>query len=83
MRHQRDLVFDVYLTSLYPDGYRKDTTVLAKEKGIGTVDAVAEFVVEEGRVVGFGLSGFVGQVTERARTHEGVRDRAEVWFDGV
>jgi len=83
MRHQDDLVFDLYLTSLYPDGYGKDTMPFAKEKGIGTVDAVAEFVVEEGRVVGFGLSGFVGQVTERARTYEGVRDQAEVWFDRV
>ncbi|KAF8132810.1 beta-lactamase/transpeptidase-like protein [Boletus edulis] len=83
MRHQHDLVFDVYLTSLYPNGYGKDTTPFAKERGIGTADGVAEFVVEEGRVVGFGLSGFVGQVTERARTYEGVRDRAEVWFDRV
>ncbi|KAF8132830.1 beta-lactamase/transpeptidase-like protein [Boletus edulis] len=84
MRHQHDLVFDVYLTSLYPNGYGKDTTPFASnEGGVGTADGVAEFVVEEGRVVGIGLSGFVGQVTERARTYEGVRDRAEVWFDRV
>ncbi|KAF8436227.1 beta-lactamase/transpeptidase-like protein [Boletus edulis BED1] len=84
MRHQHDLVFDVYLTSLYPNGYGKDTTPFAtKEGGVWTANGVAEFVVEEGRVVGFGLAGLVGHVTERARTYEGVRDRAEVWFDRV
>ena len=39
--------------------------------------------MEDGELVGLGMSGFVGQLTERVRTYEGVRNRAEVWFDRV
>ena len=82
MRHQHGFIFDLYPTTLYPSGYGKDATPFETAE-IGTADAVVEFVVEDGEVVGFGVSGFVGQLTERARTYEGVRDRAEVWFDRV
>ena len=62
--------FDVYLTSLYPDGYGKDTTPF-EPREVGSTEQVAELVVENERVVGFGVSGFVG------------RNRAEAWFDKV
>ena len=80
MRHRQGLIFDFYLAALYPNGYGKDTTPFMRENG---VEGGIEFVVEDGEVVGFGVSGLVGRLTERARTYESVRDRAEVWFDRV
>ncbi|KAG8221711.1 beta-lactamase/transpeptidase-like protein [Butyriboletus roseoflavus] len=82
MRHQQGSVFQIHLTSLYPNGYGKDTTPF-ETRGVGPAEGLAEFVVEDGKVVGFGMSGLVDQLTERARTHESVQDRAEVWFDKV
>ncbi|KAI9567885.1 beta-lactamase/transpeptidase-like protein [Boletus coccyginus] len=82
MRHQGGSIFGIYFTSLYPNGYGKDKTPF-EIRGVGTPDGLAEFVIEDGGVVGFGISGTVGRVTERERTHESVRDRAEVWFDRV
>ncbi|KAG1877405.1 beta-lactamase/transpeptidase-like protein [Suillus subluteus] len=64
------------------EGYGRDTTPFETSE-IGSSEATAEFVVEDGKVVGFGLVGLVGQVTERERTHTTVKDRAEVWFDKV
>lgn len=81
MRHQQGFVFGFYFATLYPSGYGKDATPFETWE-LGT-DGVAEFVVEDGEVVGFGLSGFVGQLTERARTSNELRDQAEVWFDKV
>jgi hypothetical protein len=80
--HQSGNTFNVQYTSLYPEGYGRDTTPFETAE-IGTSEATAEFVVEDGKVVGFGLVGLVGQLTERERTHTTVKDRAEVWFDKV
>lgn len=82
MRHQEGSIFQIYLTSLYPNGYGKDTTPFETSE-VGTTEGLAEFVVEDDKVVGFGISGLVGQLTEQARKHETVQDRAEVWFDKV
>ncbi|KAH0826361.1 hypothetical protein J3R83DRAFT_5323 [Lanmaoa asiatica] len=82
MRHEQGSIFNIHFTSLYPNGYGKDTTPF-ETREIGPTEGLAEFVVEDGKVVGFGMSGLVGRVTERARKYEGVRDRAEVWFDKV
>lgn len=82
MRHEQGSIFQIYLTSLYPNGYGKDTTPF-ETREIGTTEGLAEFVFEDGEVVGFGISGLVGQLTERARQYETVQDRAEVWFDKV
>ena len=81
MRHRQGLTFDFYTAILYPNGYGKDTTPFMWEDV--EVEGGAEFVVEDGEVVGFGVSSSVGQLTERARTYQSVRDRAEVWFDRV
>lgn len=78
--HQSGNTFLVQYTSLFPGGYGRDSTAFETAE-IGTSQATAEFVVEDGKVVGFGLVGLVGQVTERERTHTTVKDRAEVWFD--
>ncbi|KAG1735692.1 beta-lactamase/transpeptidase-like protein [Suillus paluster] len=80
--HQSGNTFSVQYTSLFPEGYGRDSTPFETAE-IGTSQATAEFVVEDGKVVGFGLVGLVGQLTERERTHTTVKDRAEVWFDKV
>src|SRR6267154_4454668 len=78
--HQSGNKFLVQWTSLFPEGYGRDITPFETAE-IGTSDATAEFVVEDGKVVGFGLVGLVGQLTERERTHATVKDRVDVWFD--
>ncbi|KAG2033655.1 beta-lactamase/transpeptidase-like protein [Suillus americanus] len=80
--HRSGNTFVVQYTSLFPEGYGRDRTPFETAE-IGTSEATAEFVVEDGKVVGFGLVGLVGQVTERERAHTTVKDRAEVWFDKV
>jgi hypothetical protein len=67
---------------LFPEGYGRDTSPFAFWEGVD--EAYAEFVVNEmGVVVGFGIFGLVGEVTERERTGVTVQDRAEVWFSRV
>ncbi|KAG1877404.1 beta-lactamase/transpeptidase-like protein [Suillus subluteus] len=80
--HRSGNTFVVQCISLFPEGYGRDTTPF-ETSVMGSSDATAEFVVEDGKVVGFGFVGLVGQVTERERTHTTVKDRAEVWFDKV
>ena len=82
LRHQEGSIFGIYTTSLYPNGYGKDTTPF-ETGGVDMPAGFAEFMIEDGYVVGFGVSGLVGRVTERARKYKSVRDRAEVWFDRV
>ncbi|KAF9230287.1 beta-lactamase/transpeptidase-like protein [Melanogaster broomeanus] len=65
-----------------PHGYGKDVTPF--ETGdIERAEATVEFVIEDGQVVGFGLSGMHGWLWERARISHSVQDRAEAWFDRV
>ncbi|KAG1768064.1 beta-lactamase transpeptidase-like protein [Suillus placidus] len=80
--HLAGNTFVVQCTSLFPEGHGRDSTPFETAE-IGTSEATAEFVVEDGKVVGFGLVGLVGQLTERQRTHTTAKDRAEVWFDKV
>lgn len=82
LRHQQGPIFGIYFTSLYPNGYGKDATPF-ETANLGVLRGLAEFVTEDDKVVGFGMSGLVGEPTERARQYETVRDRAEVWFDKV
>ena len=80
--HQSGNKFEVQFTSLFPEGYGRDSTPFETAE-IGTSQATAEFVVEDGKVVGFGFFGLVDQLTERERTYTTVKDRAEAWFDKV
>ncbi|KAG1859372.1 beta-lactamase/transpeptidase-like protein [Suillus subalutaceus] len=80
--HRSGNTFVVHPTSLFPEGYGRDTTPFETSE-IGSSEATAEFVVEDGKVVGFGLVGLVGQPTKRERTYTTVKDQAEVWFDKV
>ncbi|KAI6044606.1 beta-lactamase/transpeptidase-like protein [Pisolithus marmoratus] len=81
VRHVQGTTFNLYMTSLFPKGYGKDSTPFETE--IGTSTATAEFVFGDGKVIGFGVSGLVGRQTERARLGASVWERAEVWFDRV
>jgi hypothetical protein len=80
--HQSGNKFLVQLTSLFPEGYGRDNTPFETAE-IGTLEAPAEFVVEDGKVIGFGVFGLVGQLTEQERTQTTVKGRADVWFDKV
>lgn len=80
--HQSGNKFLVLVTSLFPEGYGRDSTPFETAE-IGTSEATAEFVVEDGKVVGFGLFGLVGELTRRERAYTTVKDRAEAWFDKV
>ncbi|KIJ11027.1 hypothetical protein PAXINDRAFT_177403 [Paxillus involutus ATCC 200175] len=82
LRYQQGSIFEIDFTSLFPNGYGKDTTPFETGES-GTAEGTAEFVIEDGEVVGFGISGLVGRLTERGRIYQNVRDRAEVWFDRV
>ncbi|KAI6135848.1 beta-lactamase/transpeptidase-like protein [Pisolithus thermaeus] len=82
VRHAQGTTFNLYVTSLFPKGYGKDSTPFETAE-IGTSTVTAEFVVEDGKVIGFGVSGLVGRQTERARLGATVQERAEVWFDRV
>jgi hypothetical protein len=69
--------FIAQMTELFTQGFGVDKTPF--ESGIGR--DLAEFVVEDGRVLGLGLFGVVGDLTERRGNT--VQARAEVWFDKI
>ncbi|KAG2141566.1 beta-lactamase/transpeptidase-like protein [Suillus cothurnatus] len=77
--HLSGNTFVVRFASLFPEGYGRDRTPFETT----FAEVTAEFVVEDGKVVGFGWVGLVEQLTERERTHTTVKDRADVWFDKV
>ncbi|KAF9232374.1 beta-lactamase/transpeptidase-like protein [Melanogaster broomeanus] len=82
MRYQQGSIFSIDFTTLFPHGYGKDVTPF--ETGhIEKAEATVEFVIEDGQVVGFGLTGMHGWLWERARISHSVQDRAEAWFDRV
>ncbi|TDL17828.1 beta-lactamase/transpeptidase-like protein [Rickenella mellea] len=63
---------------LYPEGYGADKTPFADTYGLGdNYIAVAQFVVQHGKVVGFGI------FQDIRTTVIGVRKYAEVWFDKI
>jgi hypothetical protein len=69
--------FSVEPTVLFTEGYGADKTPFQ----IFEAGAPAEFVVENGRVLGLGVFGSVGDLTKsRGNTVQG---RSEVWFDKI
>lgn len=84
IRHKEGNVFALSGTYLFPHGYGKDASPFeAWEEG--TVDATAEFVVEEiadggAKVVGVGLRGLVGETTNRERIGGTIQEIAEVYW---
>ncbi|KZT23833.1 beta-lactamase/transpeptidase-like protein [Neolentinus lepideus HHB14362 ss-1] len=80
--HRRDNEFELIFTALFPKGYGPDLTPFeTTETGEG--QGRAEFVVENGKVIGFGLFGLIGEETERDRLGGSVQQRAEAWFTRV
>ena len=67
-------------TTLFPEGYGKDQTPFETFESSESVPP-AEFVLENGRVVGVGVFGFPGDLT--GRRPKTVQGQAEVWFDKV
>ena len=78
--HKYANVFDVHGTFLFANGYGKDKTPF-EVVNIMESAATAEFWVEDGRVRGFALNGYIGETTEQQRCGGTVEDRAEIWFE--
>lgn len=82
LRRTGNATFSFIGAELFPKGYGRDKSPFAFYEEVD--DARVEFVLDNsGSVVGFGIFGLVGEVTERERTGATVQDRAEVWFSSV
>jgi len=87
--HQSENKFWVQGSFLFPHGYGADASSFEEEYRIpGGEESnwgwFAEFVVEDGRAIGFGFTGTVGSgITKRQKTEEGVKETADVWFEKV
>ena len=62
--------------SIYPQGYGKNTTAFSTLVPIAT----AEFVVENGKVVGFGWDNIIDEGHGGVRRSGSVEETSEVWF---
>jgi hypothetical protein len=71
-------------TTLFPKGYGNDRSPfeLAGDED-AQQGATVRFVVEDGKVKGMGVTGLVGEITERERTAKSVEEGSEVWFTRV
>jgi hypothetical protein len=71
---------NIQMTTLFTDGFGADKTPFETfENGEG--EGEAEFVVEDGRVLGLGVFGIPGDLTKRRGNT--VQARAEAWFDKI
>ena len=82
MRYLGENVFGVYMTSLFPNGYGKDSTPF-EVTDAGMSPITAEFVVDNGKVSGFGMTTGMERQRGCARLGMTIKDSAEVWFDKV
>lgn len=82
LEHKDGDAFYLHGTFLFPHGYGKDTSPFETEETEETI-ASAEFWVENGKVKGLALNGFVGEMTERKRLGGSIADTAEVWLEKV
>ena len=81
--HRSENVFAFHGTFLFPNGYGKDTSPFQVELTDASDDTTAriEFVVEDGKVKGFAMNGFIDETPEMRRgTGENIAETAEVWF---
>ena len=73
--------FSMVFTYLFPHGYGKNKSAFELDE-MGEFSGDAQFVVEMGKVVGFGMNNSdVSEVTERQRRGGGVKEMAGVWFE--
>lgn len=78
--HHQGNEFELVFTALFPKGYGPDSTPFeTTETGEG--QGQAQFVIDEGKIMGFALTGLVGESTERERLGGSVQETAEVWFE--
>jgi len=76
--------FRVDAVSLFPKGYGKDKSPFQYTVGNAVGNAgIADFVVNDAQVVGFGLSGTVDEETNRQKAGGTIEQMADVWFDRV
>ncbi|EIW83776.1 beta-lactamase transpeptidase-like protein [Coniophora puteana RWD-64-598 SS2] len=74
--------FGLDCTSLYPQGYGKNTTAFELSDFKGG-EVAAEFVLDDGDVKGFGVFGLLGPDSLEQVPASEVKERAEVWFEKV
>ncbi|KAI0346460.1 beta-lactamase transpeptidase-like protein [Trametopsis cervina] len=74
--------FQVYFTTLFPSGYGKDTSPFENGE-TDNPSGVAEFVIEDGEVVGFGINFAGNDISKRRRAGGGIKVTAEAWFQKV
>ncbi len=75
--------FTATFTYLFPHGYGRNVSAFELSED-GEDVAKAQFVVEGGEVVGFGMNqSDVTEVTERQKRGGSVKDTAGVWFEKV
>ena len=74
--------FRVDAVSLFPKGYGKDKSPFQYSYPPEQT-SIVDFVVNNGKVVGFGLSGTVDVETNRQKAGGTIEQMADVWFDRV
>ena len=82
LSHVSGDVFNITLTALFPHGYGRDTSAFETYE-TGDAQGRAEFVVQDGRVEGFGLVLDEDAYASRARrvgAGVSVREAADAWF---
>lgn len=67
-------LFNVDITSLYPQGYGADSTPFETVEVGSEPEGTGEFVVKDGKVVGLGI-----KIAE-TKTTGPIEDRVDVWF---
>jgi len=77
--HREDNTFEVCLTALFPEGYGDKTTPFEAYE-LDNYEGTAEFVVEDGKVVGFGFFGESSDMAHSWRKGTNVQENAMVWF---
>jgi len=79
MRHHSGNTFALSCPFLFPRGYGKNTAPFAY-KQLGDIEIAVEFVVRDGRVVGFGVADVVLHSRRPSKLAGCVEDNADIWF---
>lgn len=80
MRRLKGNVFDLTATYIFPEGYGRDKSPFETSE-TGQTGVEMRFLVEDGSVKGFGISGLVGETTEIERIGGTIKQIAEIWYD--
>jgi hypothetical protein len=76
-------VFAMFRTSLYPEGYGKDTSPFETgEYELEPWTSIMEFVTDDnGKVVGVGITATLGELETRRQKGGSVKENARVWLE--